>query len=105
MGERSENDEIVSGVRLNDQLIGRLQSDGGPEVAEAERDGTAEVDIAGVPEKTHPSVGPVLDHSLRRRRFALIIMIHFHFQTFTSLPHSDHPDLGGHYWTRRGLYD
>lgn len=80
MGERSENDEVVSGVGLNDELIGRLQSDGGPEVAEAEGDGTAVVDIAGVPEQTHPSVGPVLDHCLRRRRFALI-MIHFQFES------------------------
>jgi hypothetical protein len=63
--EGSEVDEIVGGVGPDDELIGRLQSHGGPEVTEREGDRTAEVHIARIPEESHPRMGPVLDRTRR----------------------------------------
>lgn len=65
MIEGSEVDEIMGGVGLDDELIGRLQSHGGPEVTESEGDRTAEVHIARIPDQSHPRMGPVLDRTRR----------------------------------------
>ncbi|KAF7819512.1 Suppressor of gamma response 1 [Senna tora] len=44
------------GMRIDDQLIGRLQLDGSPEIGETEGDGAAVVDIARVSQQTHPRI-------------------------------------------------
>lgn len=67
MREGFEMDEIVNGVGLDDELIGGLQPNGGPEVAEAEGDGAAVVNVAGVAQQPHPGIRPVLDYRRRRR--------------------------------------
>lgn len=73
-----ENDEVVDGVGLDDEIIGRLQTHGGPEVAKAEGDRPAEINVTRVPEQAHPGVGPVLD---QRRSFALgLVVTHFRFE-------------------------
>lgn len=68
MREGFEMDEIVNRVGLDDELIGGLQPNGGPEVAEAEGDGAAVVNVAGVAQQPHPGIRPVLDYRRRRRR-------------------------------------
>ena len=62
MGKRSELDEIVNRMGLDDELIGRLQLNRGPEVAEAEGNGAAIVNVTGVAEQPHSGIGPVLDY-------------------------------------------
>lgn len=62
MIKRSELDEIVSRVRLNDEMIGRLQFHGRPEIGEGKGDRAAEIDVARVSEKSHPCVSLVLDY-------------------------------------------
>lgn len=61
MIEGLELDEIVSGVWLDHEIIGRLELYGGPEIAEAEGDGAAIVDVARVPQQPHAGVNLVLD--------------------------------------------
>ncbi|KAL6005824.1 hypothetical protein ACLOJK_041933 [Asimina triloba] len=58
-----EPDEIVRRVRLDDEIMGGLEADGGPEVSEAERYGAAEIYVAGIAEEAHTSVRLVLDGS------------------------------------------
>lgn len=48
-------------VRTDNKFIGWLKPNGGPEVADRERDGAAEVDVTRITEKPHTSVRPVLD--------------------------------------------
>lgn len=62
-----EADEIVEGMRLDDEIIGRLQANGGPEIGEGEGDGAAEVDVAGIAEEAYPRVGLVLYQRRRKR--------------------------------------
>lgn len=46
------DDEIIDGVRHDDELVGGTQSDGDPEVSEAKRDGAAIVNVARVPKRS-----------------------------------------------------
>lgn len=55
-----EAEEVVSGVGLDDQILGGDEADGGEEVTEAKGDGAAVVDVAGVAQQTHPGVRLVL---------------------------------------------
>lgn len=59
-----EGDEIVDGVRLDDELERGAQQHGGAEIGEREGDGATEIAIAGVPQQTHSGVSPVLDRHL-----------------------------------------
>lgn len=69
----------MDGVGLDDEIIGRLQTHGGPEVAKAEGDRPAEINVTRVPKQAHPGVGPVLD---QRRSFALgLVVTHFRFES------------------------
>lgn len=83
MVERGELDEIVERMRLDTEMYRWLELDGRPEVADSEGDGTAEVDIAWVSEKSDPSERPMLD---RRRRLTgnrgFRIPIHFSLSRF-----------------------
>lgn len=54
-------DEIVDRVRSDDEIIGRVQLNGSPEVAEAEGYSAAEVDVTRVTEKADAGVDLVLD--------------------------------------------
>lgn len=63
VGEGVELDEIVGGVRGDDEVVGGLQSDGGGEVGEAEGDGAPVVDVAWVAQQSHPRIDFVLNHS------------------------------------------
>lgn len=53
MIEGRELDEIVFRMGVDDEIIGGLQLNGGPKVAEAERDGTTIVNVAWVPQKAN----------------------------------------------------
>lgn len=66
--ERIKVDEIVDGVRRDDELVGGTQADGGPEVAEGEGDGAAIVDVARVPQETGASEDLVLDRRVGNSR-------------------------------------
>lgn len=55
------DDEIVDGVRCDDELVGGTQSDRGPELAKAKRDGAAIVNVARVPKNRHDE-GPKAVH-------------------------------------------
>lgn len=66
MVERGELDEIVEWMRLDEEMLGWLELDGSPEVANSEGDCTAEVNIARVSQKSDPSKRPMLDRRLRR---------------------------------------
>lgn len=82
MVKRSKVDEIVNRMRLDDELIRRLQLNRGPEVSEAEGDCTAIVNVAWVAKQTNPGISPVLDYPRRRtqrRRIALGVGIHSEF--------------------------
>lgn len=65
----------------DDEFVGGLEPDRRREVAEGERDGPAEVDVAGVPEEPHARVRPVLyerrlvgTHRHRRRLLLLLLL-------------------------------
>ena len=75
MVDGGEGDKIVGGVGADDEMLGGLQPDGGPEIPEREGDGAAEVDIARIPEEPYPRVRPALDRDshLRRRRLGPLL--------------------------------
>ena len=62
MIDRVEGNEIVEGMGLDDEESGGVEADGRREVGERERDGSSEVDVAGISQKSHSCIGPVLDH-------------------------------------------
>lgn len=64
MVDGGEGNKVVGGVGADDEILRGLQPDGGPEIAEREGDGAAEVDVARVPKESYPRVRLVIDRNL-----------------------------------------
>jgi hypothetical protein len=82
-----EGDEIVDGMRLDEELVGGAQQHGGPEIGEREGHGAPEMDIAGVPQQPHSGVSPVLDRHLRHLRHRHLL--HLHLQNLLRIKKPD----------------
>ena len=61
MMDRGKGNEIMSEVRADDEVGGRLEADVGAEIADREGDSATVVDIARVPQESDAGVRLVLD--------------------------------------------
>ncbi|RWW54422.1 hypothetical protein BHE74_00039006 [Ensete ventricosum] len=68
MMDRGKGNEIMSGVRADDEVSGGLEADGGAKIADREGDSATEVDIARVPQESDAGVSLVLDDCVETLR-------------------------------------